>query len=54
MAYTYEQLSQLPEFAALQANGHVNLNIVRGDYLVVANDSVNGSSDVVFGWGEEI
>jgi hypothetical protein len=35
-------------------NGHVALNIVRGDYLVVTNDSVNGSSDVVLRWGEEI
>lgn len=33
---------------------HLKLNLVRGDYLVVTNDSVNGSSDVVFGWGEEI
>jgi hypothetical protein len=33
---------------------HLELNLVRGDYLVVTNDSVNGSSDVVFGWGEEI
>ena len=35
-------------------NGHVNLNIVRGDYLVVTNDSVNGSSECVIRWGEEI
>jgi hypothetical protein len=35
-------------------NGHVNFNIVRGDYLVITNDSVNGSSDVVIRWGEEI
>ena len=33
---------------------HLELNLVRGDYLVVTNDSVNGVSDVVFGWGEEI
>jgi hypothetical protein len=33
---------------------HLELNMVRGDYIVVTNDSVNGSSDVVFGWGEEI
>lgn len=33
---------------------HLDLNMVRGDYLVVTNDSVNGSSDVVIGWGEEI
>lgn len=33
---------------------HLALNMVRGDYIVVTNDSVNGSSDVVFGWGEEI
>jgi hypothetical protein len=35
-------------------NGHVNFNIVRGDYIVVTNDSVNGSSEVVIRWGEEI
>jgi hypothetical protein len=33
---------------------HLELNLVRGDYLVVTNDSVNGLSDVVFAWGEEI
>jgi hypothetical protein len=33
---------------------HLKLNLVRGDYIVVTNDSVNGASDVVFGWGEEI
>jgi hypothetical protein len=33
---------------------HLELNMVRGDYIVVTNDSVNGSSEVVFGWGEEI
>ena len=33
---------------------HLELNLVRGDYIVVTNDSVNGVSDVVFGWGEEI
>lgn len=36
------------------SNGHLELNLVRGDYLVVTNDSVNGSSDVVIRWGEEI
>lgn len=36
------------------ANSHLELNLVRGDYLVVTNDSVNGSSDVVCRWGEEI
>ena len=33
---------------------HLELNMVRGDYLVITNDSVNGSSDVVIGFGEEI
>lgn len=33
---------------------HLETNMVRGDYLVVTNDSVNGSSDVTFTWGEEI
>jgi hypothetical protein len=33
---------------------HLELNLVRGDYIVVTNDSVNGVSDVVFGWGEEV
>lgn len=36
------------------ANGHLELNLVRGDYLVITNDSVNGSSEVVVRWGEEI
>lgn len=35
-------------------NGHVELSIVRGDYLIVANNSINGSSDVVIRWGEEL
>lgn len=35
-------------------NGHLSFNIVRGDYLVITNDSVNGVSDVVIRWGEEI
>ncbi len=35
-------------------NSHVELNLVRGDYLIVANNSVNGSSDVVIRWGEEL
>lgn len=36
------------------ANTHLELNMVRGDYVVVTNDSTNGSSDVVIRWGEEI
>lgn len=36
------------------ANGHLELNMVRGDYIVVTNDSINGSSDVICRWGEEI
>lgn len=35
-------------------NGHLSFNIVRGDYLVITNNSVNGVSDVVIRWGEEI
>lgn len=35
-------------------NGHRIFNIVRGDYLVLTNDSINGLSDVVIRWGEEI
>jgi hypothetical protein len=35
-------------------NSHVELNMVRGDYLIVANNSINGSSDVVIRWGEEL
>jgi hypothetical protein len=35
-------------------NSHVELNLVRGDYLIVANNSINGSSDVVIRWGEEL
>jgi hypothetical protein len=33
---------------------HLELNLVRGDYLIVTNDSTAGSSEVVLGWGEEI
>ena len=33
---------------------HLELNMVRGDYLVITNDSVNGSSEVVVRFGEEI
>lgn len=32
----------------------MQLTLARGDYLVVTNDSVNGASDVVCRWGEEI
>lgn len=33
---------------------HIELKLVRGDYIVVTNDSVNGSMDVTIEWGEEI
>ena len=36
------------------ANSHVSFNVVRGDYIIVTNDSVNGSSECVLRWGEEI
>jgi hypothetical protein len=35
-------------------NGHLAFNLVRGDYLVITNNSVNGSSEVILRWGEEI
>lgn len=33
---------------------HTTFDLVRGDYVVITNNSVNGSSDVVIRWGEEI
>jgi hypothetical protein len=35
-------------------NSYLALNIVRGDYIVVTNDSNNGVSECVIRWGEEI
>ena len=36
------------------ANDHVEVNMVRGDYLIVTNDSSTGVSDVAIRWGEEV
>lgn len=33
---------------------HTPFHLVRGDYLVITNNSTSGSSDVVVRWGEEI
>lgn len=33
---------------------HSPIHLVRGDYLVITNDSTAGSSDVVIRWGEEV
>lgn len=41
-------------FEADLANDHLELNMVRGDYIIVTNDSVNGASECVIRWGEEI
>jgi len=35
-------------------NDHVEVNMVRGDYLIVTNDSTAGVSDVAIRWGEEV
>jgi hypothetical protein len=36
------------------SNDHVEVNMVRGDYIIITNDSTTGSSDVVIRWGEEV
>ncbi len=36
------------------ANDHVEINMVRGDYLIVTNNSTTGVSDVAIRWGEEV
>jgi len=33
---------------------HAPLHLVRGDYLIITTNAVNGSSDVIVRWGEEI
>jgi len=35
-------------------NDHVEVNMVRGDYLIVTNNSTTGVSDVAIRWGEEV
>jgi len=40
--------------AVLSDHNHIEFNLVRGDYLVITNDSTTGSSDIVVEWGEEI
>jgi hypothetical protein len=51
LAVTVEVATQVE--TSLSAD-ELDLNLVRGDYLVITNDSVNGASDVVIRWGEEI
>jgi hypothetical protein len=36
------------------ANDHVEVNMVRGDYIIVTNNSTTGVSDVAIRWGEEV
>jgi hypothetical protein len=36
------------------SNDHVEVNMVRGDYIIITNDSTTGVSDVVIRWGEEV
>lgn len=38
----------------LSDHDHIEFTLVRGDYLVVTNDSVNGVTDIVCEWGEEV
>lgn len=38
----------------LSDHDHIEFTMVRGDYLVVTNDAVNGSMDVICEWGEEV
>lgn len=44
----------VPSVLQLSDHDHIEFTLVRGDYLVVTNDSVNGSTDISVKWGEEI
>jgi len=51
-ALSLEQL--VSQEAVLSDHNHIDFTLVRGDYLVITNDSINGATDVVVEWGEEI